>query len=180
MSESVANIALCGFMSAGKSTVGRALATALSVPFVDTDELLVASAGRTIPELFAAEGEAGFRRREREAVASAAALDGAVIALGGGVVRDPANVALLRRRGKIVWLRIDPATAAERILADGTGRPMIDDHIAERTPAAVAERAAELLAERLPAYQAAADLAIDVTGRRVDELVAAIRAALER
>lgn len=180
MGASAVNIALCGFMSAGKSTVGRALAAALGLPFVDTDELLITRAGCTIPELFAAEGEAGFRRREREAVAAAAALDGAVIALGGGVVRDPANVALLRRRGKIVWLRIDPATAAERILADGIGRPMIDDHIAERTPEAVARRAAELLAERLPYYESAADLVIEVGPRGVDELVAAIRAALER
>ena len=171
-----ANIALIGFMAAGKTTVGRALADALGYELVDTDDLIVAGAGCAIPALFAAEGEAGFRAREREAVAAAARRRGLVIACGGGVAREPANVAALRRHGRIVWLAISPTEATRRILADGAGRPMIDDHVDSRTWEQVLSRVRELLAERTPFYRAAADQIVSVDARTPNEIAARIAA----
>lgn len=166
------NLALIGFMAAGKTTVGQALAERLGYRFVDTDELIVAAAGRGIPEIFATEGEAGFRARERAAVEQAAGLTGAVIACGGGVARDPRNVEILRAGATIVWLRLSAAEATARILADGRGRPMIDDHVPDRDPARVFDRVTALLAEREPFYRAAAERIVEVDGRSVEALVA--------
>ena len=95
------NIVLIGFMGSGKSEVGRLLAERLGRQLLDTDELIERD-GATIPEIFAAEGEKGFRRHERSAIERAARTKGAVIATGGGAVLDPANVESLRRRGVLV------------------------------------------------------------------------------
>ncbi|HWP34554.1 MAG TPA: shikimate kinase, partial [Thermodesulfobacteriota bacterium] len=90
------NLVLVGLMGAGKSAVGRALAARLGRPFVDTDALVEARAGRPIPAIFAAGGEAAFRALEREVVAEVASRGGQVIATGGGAVVDPASRAALR------------------------------------------------------------------------------------
>lgn len=171
------NIALIGFMAAGKTTVGRALASRLGYSYVDTDERIVARANRSIPEIFATEGEAGFRAAERAAVREVCTGQRQVIACGGGLARDPDNVSQLREAGLVVYLRLTPETATERILADGAGRPMIDRHVAERTPEAVLTRVRELLNERAPYYEAAADVVVDVDGRSVEAIVEAILAA---
>lgn len=168
------NLALIGFMTAGKTTLGRAVAAASGWDYLDTDELIVERAGRSIPELFAAVGEAGFRALEREVVAEVASLDGAVIACGGGVARDPANVATLRAGARILWLEISAAEATRRLLADGQGRPMIDDHVPTRSFEHVLARVEALLADRDPHYRAAADRIVPVDGRSVAELVATI------
>ncbi|MBI5832460.1 MAG: shikimate kinase [Armatimonadetes bacterium] len=165
------NVALVGFMAAGKSTVGQLLAARLGYRLVDTDQIIVDQAGRSIPDIFAAEGETGFRAREQAAVAQAAGQTGLVISCGGGVARDPANVAALRAGGRIVWLALGAEEAARRIVADGPGRPMIDDHVAERTPAAVQRRVEELLAERTPYYRAAADQVVVVDQRTPAQVV---------
>ena len=168
------NIALIGFMAAGKSTIGRLLAERLGYQLVDTDQLIVDAAGQPIPAIFASEGESGFRARERAAVAQAASQAGLVIACGGGVARDTANVAALRAGGRIVWLAIGQTEAARRILADGPGRPMIDEHVAERTLAAVEQRVATLLDERTPYYTAAADQVVLVDQRTPEQIVSRI------
>ncbi|MEE8169110.1 MAG: shikimate kinase, partial [Phycisphaerae bacterium] len=80
------NIVLIGHRACGKTTVGRALAQRLGRPFVDTDELVTAAAGRTVRDIFEQEGEAGFRSRERAAVVQATSADASVIAVGGGAV----------------------------------------------------------------------------------------------
>lgn len=170
------NLALIGFMAAGKTTVGQALAAASGRAYVDTDDLIVSHAARSIPEIFEAEGEAGFRRREREAVKLAIAMDRVVIACGGGLARDPDNVAALRAGAEILWLRLSAASATSRILADGRGRPMIDDHVPARTGEHVLARVQALLADREPHYAAAADRIIDVDGLTVEQIVAAILA----
>ncbi|MBI2297580.1 MAG: AAA family ATPase [Armatimonadetes bacterium] len=177
MSEVTGNIALIGFMAAGKTTVGQALAARLGYTYLDTDELIVDFAAKSIPEVCAEQGEEGFRRIERAAVRAAAERERIVIACGGGVPQEECNVAVLRGHGRVVYLRLTPETATERILADGRGRPMIDDHVGERTPERVLARVRELLERRTPAYLAAADVVIDVDGRTVDELVDAVVAA---
>lgn len=168
------NVALVGFMAAGKSTVGRLLAERLGYRLVDTDQVIEAAAGRGIPAIFADEGEAGFRARERAAVAQVAADTRLVIACGGGVVRDPANVVALRAGGRIVWLALSAEEAARRILADGPGRPMIDEHVAERTLPAIADRVEVLLADRTPLYRQAADQVVGVDQRTPEQIVSRI------
>ncbi len=168
------NLALIGFMAAGKTTIGRAVATRLGYAYVDTDDLIRQQAGCAIPAIFAGEGEAGFRRREREAVAAAATRTATVIACGGGVARDPANVEVLRTRACIIWLRIGAETATGRILASGAGRPMIDEHVAERTHEHVLARVGQLLGERNPYYAAAAEVVVDVDGHSIDDVVEAV------
>lgn len=145
-------------MAAGKSTVGRALARLAGRPFVDTDALVAALARRTIPQLFAAEGEAGFRRREARALGRAARVPGAVVAVGGGAVTRSPNVALMRRRGKVVWLQAPMKVLARRV-GEGSSRPLWAD-------------APALLRRRRPLYARAAHLSVR-SGRGAPEAVAA-------
>lgn len=106
------NIALIGMPSSGKSTLGRALAERLGKRFVDLDEEIVKADGRSIPDIFAAEGEAGFRKLEAAQTARFARENRQVISCGGGVVKDPANLrrstptascSLSTGRWKICW-----------------------------------------------------------------------------
>lgn len=162
-------IALVGPMGAGKNAAGRALAGRLSRPFLDTDELVERAAGRPIPEIWRAEGEAGFRAREAAALREAAAVPRAVIACGGGVVLDPAGVEALRVAGTVVHLEVPPGVAAARV-GDGTGRPLLQGRDA---PAALAA----IIGEREPLYRAAAHRVVDA-GRPLDEVVASILKAV--
>lgn len=153
------NIVLIGYRGSGKTSIGRCLATLLRRPFIDTNALIVQTAGKSIREIFEAEGEPGFRRREAAAIASVAAADHQVIALGGGAVLNPENIAGLRKHGaKIVWLRAAPETLHARIQSDtatAATRPNL-------TAAGGLEEVRKLLALRLPLYQSAADMTIDV------------------
>src|SRR5437762_3896469 len=112
------NIVLIGYRGSGKSTVAKRLANKLWIDFVDTDKLITDAAGMTIRKIFETEGEAGFRRREVDAVAQAAARDNVVIAVGGGAVMDPQNVSALKKNGKIIWLEANPEVLHERIRND--------------------------------------------------------------
>jgi shikimate kinase len=150
----VATLWLVGMMGAGKSTVGPLVARRLGRGFVDLDEAVAAAAGRSIQAVFATEGEAGFRRREAAVLADAAGLE-VVVACGGGIVVDPANVALMRRTGRVAWLAA-PAEVLEARVGDGAGRPLAGEAGAE-----VAAR----LASREAAYAAAAHWRVEVAGR---------------
>lgn len=117
-------IFLIGPSGAGKSTVGALLAAALGVPFRDSDAAVAGAAGRPIAQLFADEGEAGFRAREQAALAALAAGPPAVVAVGAGALHDPANARLLAERGRVVLLDARPATLAAR-LGRADGRPLL-------------------------------------------------------
>jgi len=119
-----ANIVLVGFMGSGKSTVGRLLAERLGRPFVDMDEEIERREGRPIPEIFARDGEAAFRRLERALVRELAARSGLVIAAGGGVVVDPENVTDFGRTGLVACLAVSPATVLARVGQD-PHRPLL-------------------------------------------------------
>lgn len=158
-------------MGAGKSSIGRQLAHTYGLPFVDLDREIETRAGTDIPTIFAHEGEAGFRRREREALAEV--LDGTpcVLATGGGAVLDPDNRARMRRQGFVVYLRIDVEAQLAR-LAHDRSRPLIAGDDRE----AVLRR---LAAERGPLYDAVTDLTFPPTDPGPVETTSRLAAILE-
>jgi shikimate kinase len=166
----VSRVLLVGMMGAGKTTVGRLLAERFDCPYVDSDEQVEAATGRTVPELFEADGETAFRAAESAALAGALAADGPiVVAVAGGAVLDPANRDLLRRSGTVVWLRAEPATLAGRV-GDGAGRPLLDGD-----PAAAVDRLDRV---RRPLYREVADVAVDVDGLTAAEVADQVLKAL--
>lgn len=147
------NIVLIGLMGSGKTTVGRIIARKLGWEFIDTDAHIISQAdGLPIPEIFAREGEAGFRQRESAALRSLLGRRNAVIATGGGSVTIPRNQALLRHLGFVVWLEA-PVSLLARRTAQSNDRPLLQD----TNPQAKLEA---LLTARAPLYKALADLRI--------------------
>ncbi|MFK7897499.1 MAG: shikimate kinase [Myxococcota bacterium] len=114
---------LVGMMGAGKSTIGPALAKRLGRDFVDTDDLIEERAGRSIPEIFAEDGEAYFRRLEQEAI-DAASASAAVVALGGGAFSQPGTAERLRASGIVVFLDAPIELLLSRV-GDGASRPLL-------------------------------------------------------
>lgn len=155
-------IVLIGFMGAGKSTVGRALAKVSDMPLVDLDALIVQQQGRTIPAIFAEQGEDVFRKFETEALRSLSDADPIVLATGGGIVGCPENWKLMRCLGRVIYLRASWETLRGR-LAGSSGRPLASS---DRSEADIAN----LLQQRIPLYEQA-DLIIDTDGREVDDVV---------
>lgn len=153
------NVVLIGSMGAGKTTVGRALADRIGFRFVDTDALVTEAAARTVTEIWEAEGEAGFRVREHDAVLKACAGVGRVIACGGGAILQLVNFGILKDAGTVVYLRAPADALWARVAADG-GRPLAKDRASF----------VKLLAARAPAYEGAADIIVDVDGREPDDV----------
>jgi shikimate kinase len=115
---------LVGFMGAGKSTVGRALAGRLGVPFLDLDEAFESLAGVTIRRAFEERGEAWFREREAELLRGCEALPDVVVALGGGTFTFPENRAVVRRAGRSVFLDVPFEAIATRLEGKAADRPL--------------------------------------------------------
>lgn len=154
------NLLLIGMPGAGKSTTGRRLAAALGRPFVDLDEELVRRAGRSIPDIFAQQGEGAFRALETAVLADVARGSGLVIAAGGGVVTRPENRFYLRQNSRVIYLRrqnVDTLSTAGRPVSQS--RPL-----------------RQLAAERLPLYEQWSDCTVDACG--VQRTVAQIRKEL--
>jgi shikimate kinase len=162
---------LVGMMGAGKSAVGRALAARRGCAFVDTDERVEREAGATVAEIFAREGEAGFRRRERAAIEAVAGRD-AVVALGGGAIAQPGVAARLRESGTVVYLRARPETLLAR-LGDACERPLLAGLDARGRRG----RLAQLLAEREACY-GRAHATVDTDALDVEAACAAVERAL--
>lgn len=159
-------IVLVGMMGSGKSTVGRLLADRLGWAYRDSDADVESTTGRTVPEIFASDGEAAFRRAEAEVLADACALQTpVVVSAAGGSVLASDNRRLLAGSGTVVWLRARPETNARRV-GDGAGRPLLGDD-----PAGAMTR---LLTERAPFYDEVADLVVDVDDLSPEEAVARI------
>ncbi len=147
------NVVLIGLMGSGKTSVGRHVAGMLGFQLVDTDALIIEAAGKSIPDIFAEEGEAGFRVRESAALRSLLGKIHCVIATGGGIVTQKRNHSLLRHLGYIVWLEAEPKLLARRT-ATSHDRPLLRG---EEPPLQKLER---LLEERGPLYKGLADLRI--------------------
>lgn len=143
------NIVLIGLMGSGKSTVGKMVAHHLGFTFVDTDHLITDIAGHSIPEIFAAEGESGFRQRETAVLRVLQHQQRLVISTGGGIVTVPENIPLLKKLGAVVWLDADPHLLHQRI-AHNTDRPLL------RTPNPAATLK-DIHTTRRPLYEQSSD-----------------------
>ncbi|MBN1541859.1 shikimate kinase [candidate division KSB1 bacterium] len=144
------NVYFAGFMATGKTKVGKAFADFLGRPFIDTDKLIEAKAGMSIAELFDQDGEARFRRIEKQIVHHVAGLEEVVVALGGGAVIDTDNWIALQKSGVIIVLYASVDVLFRRLMRNKS-RPLVADH----TPESLRARIEELLAERQPFYDRA-------------------------
>lgn len=157
------SIVLIGFSGAGKSTVGRLLASRLNMPFVDSDKEIERLAKCPVPEIFARGGEAAFRSLEGQVLRDALSGAPAVIAAGGGSLEAP-GVPDLLQEAQVVYLEIDHEEALRRIA--GMAKPMLDRY-----------DPAQLHAERRRAYRDAAAICIDASGEP-DAVATAVAEAL--
>ena len=161
------NIILIGYRSAGKTAVGSRLAERLGLPFYDTDNLICRRKRKSVSEIVAEMGWAGFRKEERIVIKSLTFVTGCVIALGGGAVMDPLNLEALKAYGVFIWLDAAPEVIVERMEKDAATavqRPPLSGADSLRETAA-------MLKEREPIYRLLANYRIDTTGRGVDEVV---------
>lgn len=147
LSHQMQNIVIIGMPGSGKTTVSTMLAEKLGRKIFDTDTMVAEKAGVTIPEIFAAQGEAGFRRLETEATAEVGKLSGNIISTGGGVVTVAENYELLHQNGVIVWIERD----TNKLARDGR-------------PISLSTDLNELYAARLPLYDRFADIKADNNG----------------
>jgi shikimate kinase len=156
----MSRLVLVGLRGAGKTAAGRRAAEQLGAAFLDTDQL-IEDRGRTIPEIFAEDGEAGFRDIERQVIAALDPPTAAVIASGGGAPLHPDNRAALRALGLVVYLHASPETLAAR--CEGSDRPRLaGDSALEETRL--------LLTRREAIYREIAHHAIDTEHLTVDEV----------
>ena len=160
----LSNVVLTGFMATGKSTVGRLVAKKLDYGFIDTDELIEKRWGTCIADIFAQEGEAAFREKETKIVVELADKKGLVIATGGGMMQNPANVDAFSRQGTIYCLIASLDQILERIINDkNVIRPLVqvDDPL---------KRIQELMMARQSMY--AQFIQVDTSGKTPDQVTA--------
>lgn len=154
-------ITLTGFMGSGKTSAGRLVADALGCPFLDLDEIIVKKAGRSIPAIFEADGEKGFRRLEKQVLEQTVAKyaeSTAILALGGGTVTVPGAIGLLQEKTLCIYLQADVDTLRANLEGRREGRPLAGDGWEER------------LAARLPLYEKAAHVTINTIGLTPEEI----------
>jgi shikimate kinase len=162
-------VVLVGFMGSGKSSVGAELARRLGWEHLDLDREIEAREGRTVPEIFRAEGEPYFRAREAEATVEVAGRSGVVLSPGGGWITNPGLLERLGPGTLSVWLRVSPETVLERVAPTRGDRPLLD----VPDPLSVVRR---LLAEREPFYRRAG-LVVDTDGLDVAGVAAVVEEA---
>ena len=165
------NIVLIGMMGAGKTSIGRRLASALRLPFVDADAEIEAAANLSIPEIFETYGEPHFREGERKVIARLLAEGPAVLATGGGAFMSEETRRSVREHGVSIWLKAELGVLLDRVRKKGN-RPLLR----ESDPEAVLRR---LLGEREPTY-ALADIVIHSRDGPHQGIVADVIAALDR
>jgi shikimate kinase len=160
------NVLLMGYRGTGKTSVGKLLAAKLQKTFLDSDEMIKSSTGKSVREMVKEKGWDLFRREEKRIVAELSRKDDCVVALGGGAVLDEENVRNLKERGIFVWLSAEAQTIAKRLNGDrktGEQRPSL-------TGKDPGEEIRSLLRARAPFYARIANCRIDTTDRSVDEV----------
>ncbi|MGH3158627.1 MAG: shikimate kinase [Streptosporangiaceae bacterium] len=158
-------IVVVGFMGAGKTTVGRLLATGLRQPFVDLDRAIEEDGHRSVRQIFAEEGEAAFRVIEHQTLAGILAGPGVVLAVGGGAVEHPESQRLLRAVD-VVYLQVGYAEAVARVGWDA-GRPML-----------ARPDLAQVYQRRLAGYESVATVTVATGGRPARAVCAEVLAGL--
>lgn len=171
MTSRGSSIILIGFMGAGKSAAGRALARKTQLPRFETDDMVSAQFGLSIPEIFVALGEEKFREAESATLEQFSQEIPAIIVTGGGVVLRPANVSLLRGLGTVVSLEADDETLFRRI-SRGKPRPLLETADPRATMM-------DLLRARQPLYHSAADVRLDTSRLTHEEVADAILSAIK-
>jgi shikimate kinase len=160
------NIYLIGYRCTGKTTLGKVLARRLGWPFVDMDDALVAEIGMTIAEMVQYHGWPYFREKEKALVQRLCRQSRHVVGTGGGVVLDAANVAAMRRSGKVIWLRSRPETIGRYLTAD----PRSMDLRPALTDKSLQAEIRETLAQRVPLYHSAMHAAVDTDNWNIEDL----------
>ena len=163
-------VVLVGMMGSGKTTVGRAVAARVGVDFVDTDDLVVARAGKSIREIFAHDGEAFFRDLESQVLADVldSSTDVVIAAAGGTILRESNREEIRARADVVLWLDADVSTLGERA-GNGAHRPLLDGDIKTRLMT--------LDAERRELYRSVADVRIDTTSKDIEGVAKEVVAA---
>jgi shikimate kinase len=166
------SIVLIGFMGTGKTVMGKLLALKLGKEFIETDALIEEKAGRSIPEVFRQDGEIGFRELEIEVIKNIAGRKNAVIACGGGIVLNTINIDRLRQECVLVCLTASPPVILKRTSADKEERPLlaVDDRL---------KQIKELLKFRRPFYERAADMTINTSRLKPEEMAGIIMERLK-
>ena len=168
-------ISLTGFMGCGKSSVGRELSRLLCCPFMDLDSVIEEREGRSIPEIFATEGEAAFRRMEAEALKECIygpSSDKLLLALGGGTVMTEECAKIVHEKTVCIYLKASVETLLEHLQGQAGGRPMLSsrhsEHIEESS---LRSRIEELMVLRSATYENTAHTIIDTDGMTVEDIV---------
>ena len=193
-------ISLIGFMGCGKSSVGRRLSQLLCCPFIDLDDVIEEREGRTISEIFAAEGEAGFREIELESLLTV--VEGGcskteqhchpersegsshlILALGGGTVMTPQCAALVMEKTLCIYLKASVDTLMERLAPDNESRPLLcpyaspsmqGEEISPVEDLQLRNRIEHLLSQRSAIYEKTANIIIDTDGKSIDQICSEI------
>jgi shikimate kinase len=161
------NIALIGFMGAGKSAAGKVLAARLKMGFIELDSVVEEKAGKSIADIFKCDGEPAFRRLESQAAREAARMEKTVISCGGGVILDPANMECLKKNALVIYLKAGPDVILKRVKGSATVRPLLESDDPGRVVSG-------LLAARCHLYEQAADMVIDTSHSNIDDVVSKI------
>lgn len=156
-------VILIGYRATGKSTVGKLLSQKMSIPFVDTDQLIEAAAGMPIKALVARQGWETFREKETEAIVSLGDMNLCVVATGGGAILSAANRDLLKNTGTLIYLKTPLHDIVERLKRDAQDaqvRPQL-------TSGNLVEETMAVLKERIPLYESVADFTADTDGKSI-------------
>ena len=160
------NVVLIGYRATGKSTVGRILSAKLKIAFWDTDALVEKSMAMPIKEMVALHGWDFFRAKERETIEYLTQKEDGVIATGGGVVLFRENVDLLKQAGVIIWLNAPLQDIIDRLKKDarkGATRPQF-------TSGNIIQETIDIMRQRLPLYESAADYTVDTLSKNAEEV----------
>ena len=161
-------------MGCGKSSVGRGLSQLLCCRFMDLDEEIVIRAGKSIPEIFAEDGQAAFRTMERDILAdllaSVAPGQRAVIALGGGTVMTPECAKIAKEKTLCVYLRATVDTLIQHLEGQADSRPLLASEQTQSKSEALRSRIVSLMEQRSETYLQTAHLIIDTDGKKVREI----------